>query len=322
MRPPNLPILSVCFLALFTFPASSVPQVVRLDIVKQGDFFNLYWPSSIIDATLEFSTELNPDSWDTLDLAPNLVDDRWKVTLPDFDGSAFYRLRYQDAPVVDGFTTQRIHGFNVLVNDDDAASHASGLQTAIDELATQLSAIAALDLNADVLAKIRGFKIFLVWNVRSDGAAWYHPSQQWLIDNGRDPAKALSVEIANATNFVNWSRQNQPWMVFHELTHAYHHQVLGYGHAPTIAAFQNATNTGIYDSVLYNPGSGQSNFTRPAYALTNETEYIAEISEAFFGENDFYPFTRTDLETHDPTGYALMLDVWQVNASTAVDRHP
>ena len=49
---------------------------------------------------------------------------------------------------------------------------------------------------------------------------------------------------------------------------------------------------------------------RRAYALTNAQEYFAELSEAYFGKNDFYPFTRAELEKHDPVGYQLLRGVW------------
>ena len=40
--------------------------------------------------------------------------------------------------------------------------------------------------------------------------------------------------------------------------------------------------------------------------------YFAELSEAYFGTNDFYPFVRAELKEHDPRGYALMEKAWSV----------
>lgn len=225
-------------------------------------------------------------------------------------------------PIVSGFTTHEVHGFFVLVNDADDSNHSSSMQVAFQELESQLALIADLDMREDVLQAMRDVKIFLVYNVRPDGAAWYHPSEQWLIDNGRNPAKAQSVEIANAVNFTNWSRQNQPWMVLHELVHGYHHQVMGFGHVPTIEAYINARDSGIYQSVPYNPGGGQPHFQLEAYAMVNEIEYLAEISEAFFGENDYYPFIRSDLASFDPQGYELVMDLFINPVSTAVEQPP
>ena len=49
---------------------------------------------------------------------------------------------------------------------------------------------------------------------------------------------------------------------------------------------------------------------KKAYAATNPAEYFAELSEAYFGTNDFAPFTRAELEKHDPVGFALMRKAW------------
>jgi dipeptidyl-peptidase-4 len=46
--------------------------------------------------------------------------------------------------------------------------------------------------------------------------------------------------------------------------------------------------------------------------MTNPLEFFAETSEAFFGENEFYPFNRTDLEQHDPETVAMLKKVWHV----------
>ena len=56
--------------------------------------------------------------------------------------------------------------------------------------------------------------------------------------------------------------------------------------------------------------------------MVNEIEYLAEISEAFFGENDYYPFNRSDLESHDPQGYALLMDLFINPVGTFVEQPP
>ena len=45
--------------------------------------------------------------------------------------------------------------------------------------------------------------------------------------------------------------------------------------------------------------------------MTNPQEYFAETTEAFFGKNDFYPFTREELKKHDPKMFALLKKVWE-----------
>ena len=60
----------------------------------------------------------------------------------------------------------------------------------------------------------------------------------------------------------------------------------------------------------------QSTVTEPepvpdeiAYTV-REGDTWARISEAFFGHNDFYPFHREQLQTHDPIGFELLTQVW------------
>ena len=44
--------------------------------------------------------------------------------------------------------------------------------------------------------------------------------------------------------------------------------------------------------------------------VKNAAEYFAELSEAYFGKNDFFPFTRDQLEKHDPVGFEMLKKAW------------
>ena len=50
------------------------------------------------------------------------------------------------------------------------------------------------------------------------------------------------------------------------------------------------------------------------YALTNQMEFFAEMTEAYFGVNDFFPFNRAELKESEPEIYALLKEVWEVPA--------
>ena len=41
-------------------------------------------------------------------------------------------------------------------------------------------------------------------------------------------------------------------------------------------------------------------------------EYFAELTEAFFSRNDFYPFTREELHQHDLQMEKLLAKLWGV----------
>ncbi|MFQ5808124.1 MAG: hypothetical protein ACE5JM_00780 [Armatimonadota bacterium] len=132
----------------------------------------------------------------------------------------------------------------------------------------------------------------------------YHPSEKWLRDNGFNPAKARSIELGNPTNFLDWTL-HQPWMLLHELTHAYHDRVLGDDNPDVLAAYERAKASKAYDSVLRHSGRKER-----AYAIGNHKEYLAELTEAYFGCNDWYPFVRAELKQHDPKGLEMVEKIW------------
>lgn len=117
----------------------------------------------------------------------------------------------------------------------------------------------------------------------------YHPSAQWLREHDLPEVWAEGVEFGNAENFLSWSRQ-QPDMVLHELAHAWHHQVLTYEHEGIRKAYAAVKESGQLQDIVYVMGGRQV-----AYALNNEMEFFAEMSEAWWGVNDMYPFVRGEV---------------------------
>ena len=134
----------------------------------------------------------------------------------------------------------------------------------------------------------------------------FHPSREWLAEHGILPDKAGGVEISNARDYLEW-RQHQPFMVLHELAHAYH-WLLGFDRPDVVQTYEAAKAAGLYEEIDY--VLAPAGEKRRAYALTNPKEYFAELSEACFGRNDFFPFTRDELREYDPAGYALVERLW------------
>ena len=201
------------------------------------------------------------------------------------------------------YKRESICGFTVLINPE-VLIHKQEAAEMQKELEAQLKAIVR-EVPAKRLPALQKVWIWVEWEKQKNGAAEFHPSAEWLKQNGYNPQKAGHIELSNTRNFVQWSRSAQPWMVLHELAHAYHHLVLGDDCKRIAAAYKHAVDTKLYESVAYCGGGKQR-----AYALTNEKEYFAELSEAYFGRNDFYPFVRSDLKKHDPQGYQLMQQIW------------
>ena len=204
------------------------------------------------------------------------------------------------------YKTNLVHGFTVLVNPAALEHEAemTAFRTELDKQVTDLRRV----LPKDKLAALLPVLIWVEWAKKPNGAAEYHPSAGWLRDNGYNPEKAGGVEINNVRNFIGWSRDAQPAMLLHEMAHAYMFRFVKPGSAQYEAlkkAYDHAVKTGIYDAVEY-IGGGK----KKAYALTDINEYFAELTEAYFLKNDFYPFIRNELKTHDPDGYAVLKEIW------------
>jgi hypothetical protein len=114
------------------------------------------------------------------------------------------------------------------------------------------------------------------------------------------------VHIPVAADFSSVNHQRvQPWSVLHELAHAYHDQVLGFEHEEIRAAYERFKASGKYKSVLHINGKKVQH-----YALTDAKEFFAEMTEAYFGTNDFFPFNRAELKQEEPEIFELLAKIW------------
>lgn len=139
--------------------------------------------------------------------------------------------------------------------------------------------------------------------------AEFHPDKGWLINNGMIPEKEKGIEFTN-TAILDREVVRMPMLLLHELSHAYHNLFLGFDQPDILRLYQNAKESGSYNLV-----ERKNREPQVAYAMSNHKEYFAECTEAFFGENDFYPFNREQLEQHDPEMYALLERLWLSGAA-------
>jgi len=174
---------------------------------------------------------------------------------------------------------------------------------ALGAIDAQLASIAAA-LPAARVASLRLVPIWLEDKVPGMEVLVYHWTDGWLREHGLNPAKADSIDIPDAQAFL-LNVGDQPGMLLHELTHAYHMRALGEQNEEIQRAYRSAMAAGLYERVRSVSG-GEG----PAYARTNEKEYFAEITEAYFLRNEVYPFTREELRAYDPGGYALVEALW------------
>ena len=211
-----------------------------------------------------------------------------------------------------GFETRDLAGWTVFVSATLKIQEPDRTAHAVTILAGQLANIVK-NVPATAVAALHRVPIWLTPPPPSGKPSIeYHAHGAWLDDNGRDVAMAKGVQISNIARLEEEAIR-MPWFALHELAHAYHDQVLGFDDAEIKAAFVEAKASGIYDNVERWLGNGKPNTFERAYAMTNEKEYFAECSEAFFGRNDFFPFTRDQLKKHDPRMFGLLERVWGVS---------
>jgi hypothetical protein len=209
-------------------------------------------------------------------------------------------------PMPAAHTVRQIEGWTVRVDDRLLA----GDDAAVGERAIKLLTARLVEITVVVpekpLAKLREVPIQLDLTHGALRAMQYHPDAGWLKGHGYSEALAKCVHIPDAQEFLSpFENHRQPWAVLHELAHAYHDRVLGFDDARIVAAWKAFRDSGRYESVLTSPGP-----KRKHYALTNEKEFFAEMTECYFGVNDFYPFVAGELKEAEPEIFKLLSDVW------------
>lgn len=215
-------------------------------------------------------------------------------------------LQADEAPKFYDPVSKEVEGWTVALDPQLLqADNQATADKALTALANHLQRVRYI-VPADRLEKLQTLPIWLEFDNAKLGNMQYHPDRGWLLANGHDPRLVKHVHIPRAKELYaahTWAKH--PYVVLHELAHAYHDQVLSFDHPEIIAAFNAAKEKGTYDEVLLFTGKKVRH-----YGMTNHKEYFAEATEAYFGMNDFYPFVRAELKEHDPVMFALLEKTW------------
>ena len=156
------------------------------------------------------------------------------------------------------------------------------------------------------IAELRGVKIVMDLDRPGIRGLQYHPDLNWLKKGGHSLYLHKVVHIPQARSYVNLKKSNvQPWVMLHEMAHAWHDQIITFKDPEILAAFHSAVESKKYEEVLHMNGR-----LRRHYSLTDHKEYFAEGTEAFVGTNDFFPFVRPELKQHDPELHSLLQKIW------------
>ena len=199
---------------------------------------------------------------------------------------------------VEGWT---VHVDPALLN----GKHSQDGNRALRMLADNLHRISIL-VPEPQLTKMRTLEIWIEWEHPQLKAMQYHPSKGWLVARKYDPRLAKKVHITRARALFDRSQLiKHPAVVLHELAHAYHDQILSFEHPEVLASYRAAKKSGTYEKILLYSGKKVRH-----YGMSNEKEYFAEGTEAYFYRNDFYPFVRAELKEHDPQFHDVLEKIW------------
>jgi hypothetical protein len=156
------------------------------------------------------------------------------------------------------------------------------------------------------IEELRRVKIVIDLNRPGIRGLQYHPDLNWLKKGGHSLDLHKVVHIPQAHSYVALKRSNiQPWVMLHEMSHAWHDQIVTFDDPEILNAFKAAVVARNYEEVLHMNGK-----MRRHYALTDHKEYFAEGTEAYVGTNDFFPFVKPELKAHDPLLFDLLDKIW------------
>ena len=213
-----------------------------------------------------------------------------------------------------GYATYEYEGFTFKIKASVVKTEAA--QKAVAHMKSDLKHIISF-VPEKALKIMKGKPIWMEENnTQNPSAAWYHTWAEYPTTYGDLAAKGKCVEITNYNYYVDWSNRNQPYMVFHELCHLYHDQGLGGdSNADIKNAYDHAKNTGLYKEIWYRSDASYTTEdkwtkTKDAYCMNTMWEYFSELSEAYWGENDYYPFNYMQLKEFDTVGFAMMEKIW------------
>ncbi|MGC6426347.1 MAG: GDSL-type esterase/lipase family protein [Akkermansiaceae bacterium] len=224
--------------------------------------------------------------------------------------------RFPSAP---GYQRRKIRGWTIFVHHQLLKKEAKDTTRALQLLECQLQDIVER-VPTPAVAYLKNVPLYFSPARNGRSSACHHPSSQWLKNNGFPVELAKSIEYTGVHDFEKETRR-MPNVALHELAHAYHNHLLGDEHPGILAAYRAARKSGRFKNLPRRTGDLKKPLRTSngeTYAMTNQMEYFAEATEAYFAENDFTPFDRAALKEWDPMVVPLLEKVWGIRKS----KHP
>lgn len=198
-------------------------------------------------------------------------------------------------------TTTFASGWTVVIERRLSDRRTSLADRVLTQLERQLDrAAGALPRNA--VADLRKVPIWITMDSKDPQLVRYNWPE--AAKKGEASGREGALEITRAEEFLD-KAPHEPWMLLSKLAYAQHHPALGADNATVRGAYQKALGSGAYAAAKHVTG-----VTARAPALASEREYFAELTKAFYGKSDFYPFVREELREYDLTGYNMVEAAW------------
>ena len=198
--------------------------------------------------------------------------------------------------------------FNIQYESDMAIADPKLTEASTRKLTATLREIIDT-LPAHTRAEFRGTTYFLMWGEKSPYGGL--KSGMRYVTRGSnnplyDPRWQGGIIIYSAYNFLHidalWSKK----ALTHEMAHAWHLLNRKPKDPAVLGPWEAAVAQGLYRDVQDYKGQTIAD----AYARTNQLEYFAELSAAYFVGINYMPFDRKGLKAYDPTGYQMVETLW------------
>lgn len=210
---------------------------------------------------------------------------------------------------VPGYTIKLLEGFTVLLSEEAVKQDEKSKleRKPLETLEWELKYVVKM-LAPEAVKALRNVLIWVEWdNQRASAsgragtvlAIYYGGHQAQAMAKGEHPLKAKAVTVMSLKRLAD---EHQPGKdsggctLLHELAHAVHYELLGRENPTIKAAYKQAMERKLYDPATY--------------ASTNESEFFAELTCAYFDQLEYYPRKRAELKKHDPVTHALMERTW------------
>lgn len=218
-------------------------------------------------------------------------------------------------PIVPGYETRRVNGFVMFLSTHAIKEGKKENGRPFQTLVTEFDGLVKV-LPPNALKTLRKVPVWIEWDNLDDR----HPNTLAKYYGGGgaiwrlDPAEAIKADGVEVLSLKKLAEEKQQavdgsrLVLLHELAHAAHYVFVpgGFSNPNVRFAYKQAMDRRLYNDVP----TARGGKARRAYAATSAAEYFAELTCAYLDRCYYYPFTREELKSHDPTGYQLMEKFW------------